>query len=597
MHVATEIARGLAHAHVQGVVHGDLKPGNVFLCEDGQVKVLDFGLAHVFGRGGLSGGTPAYMAPEQARGGPSDERGDVYALGVIVQELVSGSRPGPAAQPSPVLGRGTRGAQRAPAALSRLVQRMLEPDPAGRPASAVEVHAQLAAIRRSLEPRRLFWTAWAVAGIALVLAAVLGLRAHPLPAGRLLVAMADTANGTGDPDFDATGTFLGTALEQSRRVALMARSRLVNILGSREAGRDAIDERLARAAARQGGARILVLPAIRKAGDGYVVAVHAIELERDEPIFALRESAAAKGSVPDAIDRLSARLLGELGEKPSDSAGPRVKVADFVPANTEAWRHFAEWQRLRSEGRLEEARAAFDRALAADPEYPLAHVILLLTGVQGPEADVDEAFRHAEIARRNLHRIPPKERMLVEAITGVMYGGTQAERMRTLDRVIESWPEEPLAHLWAGNIMLHEYADPAAARPYLEKAVAIAPLSPQARIFFLVALGRLDDALAVARRLGETKPDAESFALLSAVHRWRGEPAEALAAARRSVALATTAPIGPLQRWAFVESDALEELEATLSPRGDRSPAGLALRGRWREALAEIRLPPPCPAI
>ncbi|HEY6098519.1 MAG TPA: serine/threonine-protein kinase, partial [Anaeromyxobacter sp.] len=63
VHVATEIARGLAHAHEQGVVHRDLKPGNVFLCQDGQVKVLDFGLAHVFGRRGMDGGTPAYMAP------------------------------------------------------------------------------------------------------------------------------------------------------------------------------------------------------------------------------------------------------------------------------------------------------------------------------------------------------------------------------------------------------------------------------------------------------------------------------------------------------------------------------------------------------
>lgn len=88
--IAVEACRGLAHAHEQGVVHRDLKPGNVFLCDDGQVKVLDFGLAHVFGRGGEPGGTPAYMASEQARGEPGDERGDVHALGVIVHELVTG---------------------------------------------------------------------------------------------------------------------------------------------------------------------------------------------------------------------------------------------------------------------------------------------------------------------------------------------------------------------------------------------------------------------------------------------------------------------------------------------------------------------------
>ncbi|HEY6006004.1 MAG TPA: serine/threonine-protein kinase, partial [Anaeromyxobacter sp.] len=67
VHVAAEVARGLAHAHGQGVVHRDLKPSNVFLCEDGRVKVLDFGMARAFGRRRVSGGTPAYMAPEQWR--------------------------------------------------------------------------------------------------------------------------------------------------------------------------------------------------------------------------------------------------------------------------------------------------------------------------------------------------------------------------------------------------------------------------------------------------------------------------------------------------------------------------------------------------
>jgi serine/threonine protein kinase len=66
--VATEIAKGVAHAHAQGVVHRDLKPENVFLCEDGQVKVLDFGLAHAFGKRRAAGGTSGYMAPEQVEG-------------------------------------------------------------------------------------------------------------------------------------------------------------------------------------------------------------------------------------------------------------------------------------------------------------------------------------------------------------------------------------------------------------------------------------------------------------------------------------------------------------------------------------------------
>ena len=91
--IALEVARGLAHAHALGVVHRDLKPANVFLCAEGTVKVLDFGLAHALGQPRPEGGTPAYMAPEQRAGAPEDERTDVFALGVMLYQMLAGERP------------------------------------------------------------------------------------------------------------------------------------------------------------------------------------------------------------------------------------------------------------------------------------------------------------------------------------------------------------------------------------------------------------------------------------------------------------------------------------------------------------------------
>lgn len=94
LRIGIEMAKGLAHAHQRGVLHLDLKPANVFLCKDGRVKLLDFGLAHLLGSPWEAGaGTPAYMAPEQARGDDADERSDIYAAGKVLEELLGDRRP------------------------------------------------------------------------------------------------------------------------------------------------------------------------------------------------------------------------------------------------------------------------------------------------------------------------------------------------------------------------------------------------------------------------------------------------------------------------------------------------------------------------
>ncbi|HZA50891.1 MAG TPA: serine/threonine-protein kinase, partial [Myxococcaceae bacterium] len=152
LQVAIEIARGVAHAHSQGVVHRDLKPANVFLCDDGQVKILDFGLAHAFGLPRAPGGTRGYMAPEQRRGAPEDERTDVFALGAILYRMITHARAFPwdrdaeDAESEPILQLPD-----APA-LGDLVSRMLAVDPVRRPRHGGEVLAALVAIQRDLPP-------------------------------------------------------------------------------------------------------------------------------------------------------------------------------------------------------------------------------------------------------------------------------------------------------------------------------------------------------------------------------------------------------------------------------------------------------------
>ena len=151
--VARQLCAGLAAAHAQGVLHRDLKPGNVMIDGRGDVRITDFGLAGAIG--GFAGaeirvGTPAYMAPEQIEGRDVTVRSDLYALGLVLYELFSGKPAFGDRTPEAVKRRSTTTPSSLTSvvddvdpAVARVVERCLSPDPAERPASAMAVAAAL----------------------------------------------------------------------------------------------------------------------------------------------------------------------------------------------------------------------------------------------------------------------------------------------------------------------------------------------------------------------------------------------------------------------------------------------------------------------
>jgi hypothetical protein len=156
--IAAAIADGLEAAHVRGVLHRDLKPDNVLLDGEGRPKIADFGIARLAAataitRTGELLGTPQYLAPEQMSGDVVDERADVYALGVILYEMLTGARPTGGRTPSEIVSRRLRVDPRPPSrlvpitpALNALVLRALARDPARRVRRAADLRAALLAI-------------------------------------------------------------------------------------------------------------------------------------------------------------------------------------------------------------------------------------------------------------------------------------------------------------------------------------------------------------------------------------------------------------------------------------------------------------------
>ncbi len=587
--VATEVARALACAHDQGVVHRDLKPGNVFLCSDGPVKVLDFGLAHAFGRRRESGGTPAYMAPEQWRGAPEDERTDVFALGVLLFELLSGTLPFPGDDG----GRAATSSRAAPGLdvpgrpeLGDLLARMLAKDPVERPRDGAEVLAALQALaggapapagpagsRRPVRRRRPWTRLLAVSIVGLALGAVAALLvgrwlAPGQSGGRPLVAVADMVNATGDGELDALSGLLVTSLEQSRRIAVLTRSRLADLAAQEGKPADTrIDERLGRELGRQAGVKAVLVAAVHRLGELYTVELRAVAPERDDYLFTLSERATGKSALPELVDRLAGRARLELDEGESEIASHRIQVGQAVTGSLEAYQHYFRGVELFEAHDFDGALAAFRRALAVDPGMALAHVWLAFMA-NFHTAGGEQAGPHLEVAARAASSLPAKERRFVEALVAGE-SGHDAEAEVAVRRLATDFPQDKVVLWFAGHFTVG-----AEKEAFYRRALALDPAYPwplYQLLYVLPRSGRAAEALVLAERAVALRPGFPTWFNLGLARGHAGDLEGALAAARKAQSL------GPPRFQAAV-------LEALALACLGRPEAALAVIVPWTRA-------------
>ena len=591
VHVAVEVARGLAHAHAEGVVHRDLKPSNVFVTNKGQVKVLDFGMAHAFGRRRLSGGTPAYMAPEQGEDDPEDERTDVFALGVMLYRMLSGEYPFPEGQGRWSAGPATAPKLEVPGApgLAELVDRMLEKAPKGRPRDGAAVLAALAPIEESLRtepadrsapahaPRRPATLdeapglasargrlAALLAGVALLAALPgaawylwkqasdrgLGTAAPPVvnPEKRTVVAVADFANDTGEKQLGALTGLLVTSLEQSRKLLLLTRGRMADVARQLGLPSEAIDEVTGRGVGQRAGAAVLLIPTVHKLGATYVVELRALDLARDQYRFTVKETAGSQEDLIGLIDRLSDRTREELRETPAEVASARVEVGKALSHSLEAYQHYLKGRDLRLK-QCDNLAAEKEqrRALDLDPEFGAAHmelgVLILYNG-----GTLEDSTAHFQAARKLTGRLPEKERRIVELDTLVtptvpIPGDRQQQRQQVmigLDELMARYPQDEFVLYWGGwaHLVFGEWLS---ALDSYRRSLEVDPGQCYVVSFVTQLLERLDrpdEVLPVLRRAVEARPNAVNRARLAQALAGT-QPEEATRQARESLLLAT----------------------------------------------------------
>ncbi|MGC3998732.1 MAG: protein kinase [Anaeromyxobacter sp.] len=605
LEVAIAVARALVHAHDAGVIHRDLTPGNVHLGEDASVKVLDFGLAHLFGRDGASdGGTPAYMAPEQWEGDRSDARTDLFAFGVILHQALAGKIPylvekgwSEALEPgeTPALAR-----KLAPAAFRRLVRRCLERDPARRPASAREVRDALLAVRNARKGRARRWSVAALTAVAVGAvgtAAWLSVTREPPAGEQVKVVLAGIENGAADPALQAVPGLLDVALSPSARVRVVPKTRLAVV--AREAGLAelaGVDARRGRDLARLAGAAVLLVPSSWQEDGATTLAVRAIEAESGKVLFTARERLGDMKELTLTVDWLSDRIREELRERSADRR-LRTPVAQAVTRSPDAARLYYEGvdciARVQAQpGAADRCVPSFERALAEDPGFALAHY--QLAAIRSPRGATPDMYQaHLRAALGAAERLPVQQALAVRALAARLEGKT-AEASRLYEEMLSRDPDD--AEALSGLVSVHiDQQDWAGVEPFAEKLTRLFPATEEHYLILVEALGRSDrrQALrALVQRMDEAGSPLDS-AMVSA-YCWLGDAAGAQEAARRAHERRGDAALDALRDAAsfagdFREVEAVARRQIALSPdnswRRSYVASGLAGQGRLAQAL------------
>jgi serine/threonine protein kinase/predicted Zn-dependent protease len=501
--IALQILDGLGNAHGAGIVHRDIKPGNIFIDREGRVKILDFGLAKPGGASKLTGelstmGTIFYMSPEQTRGDEIDQRSDLFSLGAVLYEMLAGRPPFEGKHIAAVVYSITNEEpkplsqlyQRIPTAMELVVAKALAKNPEERYQSAGEMAGDLERIQAGVRPlasrpgkKLLKFLVPTTAAVFLAVVLLLILKPfrfqvtsdHPAVAAENSLAIMYFENVVDPQDPRRLGEIatdlLITDLSESDYIQVVSSQRLYDILKLQgKEGVKVIDKDTASDVAKAARAKWMLMGSILQEQPNLIITSRLVDVETGQVTASQRINGGAGEQIFDLVDRLTQEVKNDLALPALAHAERDSRVADVTTHSTDAYRYYLEGMENLNKFYTAEARAAFKKALGYDSTFAMVHLRLaasLATSRAERKSAIEKAVQYSD-------NVTKKERHYIES-AAALFTGDVDKAIVELGAIIKEYPNEKTAYSALGDIYRTQRLDLPKAIENYRKAIEIDP--------------------------------------------------------------------------------------------------------------------------